>query len=406
MTSSASTFLIPGEDDSWRVWKARASSPSEAVDSPADYGGAAKSVLVGLPASACRSVGLVLPNADAAVLGEMVASQLERRGIKGGAGEPPMFRHYVLGHAGPNVIVSVDVLAEPFPEELAVQSAENYAAALRLVHLPAGQLVVVEEQGSLVIAASHQGKLFHSHVFAQRPADAESLAQEVLITRLGLEGQPGFGSVTGVCLIGQWDTDLVTDLRRVAAMPVQVMDRLAPSANLDTRNWSLLLPRSVRDARLSAARRAKLIRLGLLAAVVYAVAIVAGTFYLNQRTVRAEALAVELDQIAVPAAEVKQTAERWKALAANLEPKKYPMVMLTEVTNLMPPSGISMREYEFKPGEINLRTEARDATTAAGFLEDLKKHKNLGRYIWTMPQPQVRDNKTVSCRIQGKLTTP
>ena len=111
MTSSASTFLIPGEDASWRVWKARASGPSEAVDSPADYGGGAKSVLVGLPASACRTVGLVLPNADSSVLAEMVASQLERRGIKGANGEPPVFRHYVLGHAGPNVIVSVDVLA-------------------------------------------------------------------------------------------------------------------------------------------------------------------------------------------------------------------------------------------------------------------------------------------------------
>ena len=406
MTSSASTFLIPGEDASWRVWKARASAPSEAVDSPADYAGAAKSVLVGLPASACRSVGLVLPNADSAVLLEMVASQLERRGIKGANGEPPVFRHYVLGHAGPTVIVSVDVLAEPFPEELAVQSAENYAAALRLARLPVGQLVITEEQGSLVMVASHQSKLFHSHVFAQRPADAESLAQEILLTRLGLEAQPGFGSVTGLCLVGQWDTEVVTDLRRVAAMPVQVVDRLAPSGHLDTRHWSMLLPRSVRDARATAARRRKLIQIGLVAAAVYAVAIVAGLFYLNQCTVKADGLAEELDKIAVPAAEVKQTAERWKAMSVALDSKVYPMVLLTNLTALMPPSGINLREYEYKPAEINLRTEARDATTAAGFLEDLKKHKVLGRYAWTMPQPQVRENKTVSCRIQGKLTTP
>ena len=50
--------------------------------------------------------------------------------------------------------------------------------------------------------------------------------------------------------------------------------------------------------------------------------------------------------------------------------------------------------------------DARDATTSGLFFEELKKHKNLSRYTWTMPQPQVRDNKTVSCRIQGKLTTP
>jgi hypothetical protein len=93
-------------------------------------------------------------------------------------------------------------------------------------------------------------------------------------------------------------------------------------------------------------------------------------------------------------------------MSVALDSKVYPMVLLTNLTALMPPSGINLREYEYKPAEINLRTEARDATTAAGFLEDLKKHKVLGRYAWTMPQPQVRENKTVSCRIQGKLTTP
>lgn len=92
-------------------------------------------------------------------------------------------------------------------------------------------------------------------------------------------------------------------------------------------------------------------------------------------------------------------------MTPNLDPEAYPMVMLQRITEIMPPSGINLRNYEARHEEIKLRCEARDATTAQLFLEDLKKHKTLGRYTWTMPQPQVRDNKTVSCRIQGKLTT-
>ena len=403
MTYSASILLTPSEDASWRVWKPRATSPSGAVDTPSEASDRSKSVLVGLPATACRTVGLVLPQAEHALMEEMVATQLERRGIKGAHGEQAIFRFHVLGHAGPNAIVSVDVLAEPFPDELAVQNAENYAAALRLAQLPVGQLVIAEEQGELVIAANHQGKLFHSHVFAQRPADAESLAQEVLMTRLGLESMPGLGQIQGLMLVGQWDADLVNDLRHAAALPVQQVDRLAPSASLDTRSWSLLLPRSVSERRASAASRRRYMVIGFCVAVLMAAAIAVGVWNLQRRGAYAAELQAQVDQIAAPAAEVKKTAERWKAMSLALDTRTYPMVLLAEVTNLMPPSGINLRNFNVKPEEIQIRCEARDATTAANFLEDLKKNKNFSRYDWSMPQPSVRDNKTVSCRIQGKL---
>jgi hypothetical protein len=80
-------------------------------------------------------------------------------------------------------------------------------------------------------------------------------------------------------------------------------------------------------------------------------------------------------------------------------------VILGEVTKLLPPSGVNLRDFEVRTsGEIDIRTEARALTTAALFLEDLKKHKTLGEvnYTWDMPQPTVRDNKTVSCRITGR----
>lgn len=403
MTTSASTLLIPGEDASWRVWKARASSPSEAVETPADYADRSRSVLVGLPATACRSVGLILPQAEHHVLDDMVAAQLERRGIKGANGERPTFRFHVLGHAGPNAIISVDVLAEPFPEELAMRYAENYAAALRLAQLPAGQLVITEEQGELVIAASHQGKLFHSHVFAQRPADSGALAQEVLITRMGLESLAGFGSIAGITLVGQWDADVVSDLRKLAASTVQVVDRLSPNPNLDTRNWSLLLPRSVSDARAATSSRRRYVLIGTLIATLCAAAIAYGIWHLQERKAFAEELAADVEKVAAPAAEVKRTAERWKAMAPAIDVRTYPMVLLTEITKLMPPSGVNLRDFEARQGLISIRAEARDATTAAQFVEDLRKHKSLGKYTWSMPQPQVRDNKTVSCKIQGKL---
>ena len=402
MTSTASTLLIPGEDASWRVWKPRASAPSEAVGTLADYGDKSKPVIVGLPATACRSIGLVLPQADQAVLAEMVAAQLERRGIKGANGEAPIYRWHVLGHAGPNAILSVDVLVEPFHDELAVPHASNYTAALRLAQLPVGNLVITEEQGDLVIAANHQGKLFHSHVFAQRPADAGVLAQEILVTRLGLDALFALGGITGVTLVGQWEADIVSDLRRSVGLPVQAVDVLSPSAALDTRTWTELLPRSITEARAAAKTRRRYFQLAALVGVFFAVASVLGYIYLSSLERKASDLSAEVEKVSEPASAVKRTSERWKAMAPALEPKRYPMVIMAQITALMPPSGIVVRDMRIRLDDVELKGDARDLTAANQFVEDLKKHKELSRFNWTMPVPSVRD-KTVTWRIQGKL---
>jgi hypothetical protein len=400
--TSASTLLTPSEDASWRVWKPRSSAPSEAVDSPADYGDRSKPLVVGLPATACRSVALVLPQADHALMQQMVASQLEKRGIRGAGGEPAIFRWHQVGHAGPNAILSVDVIAEPFPDELVAAHAADYTSALRLCMLPAGQAIITEEQGDLVLAVSHQGRLLHSHIFAQRPADAKQLATELAVTRFGLDALPGVQAFSGVTLVGQWDADVASDLRHYAGMPVQVIDRLAPNAVNDLKTAHTLLPRSVSDARAAAATRAKWLRFAALAALALGAAVVLGWMHLQSLQSEATRLAKQVETTRAPAESVRQTANRWKGMLPALEPKFYPMVIMAQITGLMPPSGVVIRDFEYTTKDVELKGDARDLITASQFLEDIKKHKDLSRYEWTMPQPSVRDNKTVSYRIQGK----
>ena len=333
---------------------------------------------------------------------EMVASQLERRGIKGPSGGIPAFRWHLLGNSGPHAILSVDVLAEPFPQELTASAAVNYTAALRLVQLPVAQLVVIEEQGDLVLAANHQGRLQHSHVFAQRPADAAQVAMEVTLTKLALEAQPGTSPITGVTLVGQWDADFVADLRHQLGLTVQEVAGLTPSAKLDTKGWTELLPSSVASARVDAAKRRTWLRLALLGAVALAAMIFLGITFLQKLQTEANELTASVAATKAPAAEIKLTNDRWNALLPAIDPKRYPLVILNQVTSLLPPSGIVFREVEIKTNETEVRGEARDAQTAFTLLEDLKKHKQLGVLEWTMPQPQIRESKTATFRLQGK----
>lgn len=402
MSFAASTLLLPAPDASWRVWKPRTTAAGETVNRPADVGAHTKPLVVGLPASACLSIGLVLPNADHEVLEQIIITHLERRGLKIIGGSERNFRWHLLAQNASTATVSVDVLAEPFPEDLAVTHAADYTAALRLVSLPHSQLVIAEEQGSLVLAIGYHGKLYHSHIFAPATAAPDDIAQEIALARLTLAHELGAGAVAGVTLVGtSWDRNTLEELETLAGLPVKSVAQLPPNSELDARSWTRLLPAIVRAAQVREARRRTLIRFGTLGALLFvALAFLAFT-YLRFLERRALQLTAEVETSAAPAEGVRKTAERWRILSPALEPKQYPMVLLSEVTRLMPPSGIVIREFEVKGNEIEIRGEARDAQVAFQFIEDLKKNSALGRYTWSMPQPTVKE-KTASFRAQGK----
>lgn len=401
MSFAASTLLLPSPDASWRVWKPR--SAAEPVETPATVVTQGKPLIVGLPATACRTIGMLLPNADHTVLEQIIMTQLERKGLKLLGGEERNFRWHLLTQTAAVAMVSVDILAEPFPADLALTQASDFTAALRLLSLPSGHLVIAEEHGSLVLAASYQGKLYHSHLFAPASAAAEEMAMEVRLARLALEQDLGLGSISGITLAGtSWAPELPGTLSTLVDLPVKTVAHLPPNAELDTRSWPRLLPQAVRTAQRAATRRGKLTRYAILGGLLLLSLAFMAFAYLRLQESTAAELEAAVEATAEPAGQVKKTVERWKAMAPAIDPKRYPMVLLAEVTQLMPPSGIVIREFEVKDTEIDIRGEARDAQMAFQFVEDLQKHKTLGQYKWTKPQPTVRDN-AAQFRAQGKL---
>jgi len=403
MSFAATTLLLPSPDATWRVWKPRSTGGGEAVETPASVPNQGKPLIVGLPASACRTVGMILPNADHEILEQIIITQLDRKGLKLEGGTQRNFRWHLLTQNASVATVSVDILAEPFPQDLALSQASDYTSALRLLTLPNGHLLITEEHGSLVLAANYQGKLYHSHLFAPVTASTEEIAQEIVLSRLALEQDLGVGSISGLALAGSaWDRQITETLATLTGLPTRIVSQLPPNADLDTRAWPRLLPRSVREDQTSAARRGKLIRFGILGGLLFVSLAFLAFAYLTFQERSAAELEAAVETTAEPALQVKKTVERWKALAPAIEPRRYPMVLLTEITKLMPPSGIVIREFEIKDTEIDIRGEARDAQMAFQFVEDLQKHNVLGLYKWSKPQPTVRE-KAAQFRAQGKL---
>ncbi|MES2595087.1 MAG: PilN domain-containing protein [Verrucomicrobiota bacterium] len=403
MSIAASTLLLPAPDAAWRLWKPKATSADRSVEIPSDVQVKGKPLVIGLPATACRSIGLILPNADHEVLEQIIITQLDRRGLKLVGGTERNFRWHLLSQTASSATVSVDALVDPFPADLALSQASDYTAALRLQSLPAGQIVITEEQGSLVLAAGYQGKLYHSHIISPSTTMAlDDMAQEILLARLSLEGDLGESLFSGIVLAGQtWDKILVESLQDSTGMTVRTVPQLPPHTDLETQSWPKLLPAVVREVQRSAAQRGKLLRFGALGGMLAASLLFLAVVYLRAQETQAAKLQASVDATTAPAAKVRRTADMWKVLMPAIEAKRYPMVLLAEVTKLMPPSGIVIRRFQLKDNEIDLQGEARDAQTAVQFMEDLQKHPVLSRYTWSKPSPNVKDG-AAQFRTQGK----
>lgn len=404
MSLTASTLLLPAPDSAWRVLKPKSGSPTEAVESPAHATHLARPLVIGLPANACRSVGLVVPQADADVLEQIIATQLERRGLRleqDGMGRN--YRWHLLGTLGGQCVVSVDLLATPFPEALAAQNASDYTAALRLAQLPPGHLVVVEEQGELVLAASYQGKLYHSHIFSQTPATEQALVLELNLAHLALEAELGTGSITGVALVGSgFDSALAQRVSTALALPARAVAELPANTALDTHGWTHLLPAELRSAQAASALKHKITRALILGGALYLSLAFLAFAYLRYQEQIAKQLSAEVEATSGPAAAVRKATQRWKALAPAIESKRYPLYLLAEINRIMPASGIVIRKFEVTGDAIDIRGEARDAQLAVQFVEDFKKNRVLGRYTWTAPRPELKGT-TANFRAQGKL---
>ena len=360
-------------------------------------------LVIGLPATACRSIGLVLPNADHDVLEQIIITQLERRGLKLTGGVERNFRWHLLAQNASTATISVDVLADPFPDDLAVSQASDYTAALRLMSFPSGAIVITEEQGALVLAIGCQGKLYQSLIISPSASmAAEALAQDVTLARMAFESELGGDLVSSVILCrSESDSTMVAALEDLTGLPVRVTTQLAHHPDLDTHSWPRLLPAVVRQTQQQSARRAKLMRFGFLGGLLAVSLAFLAFAYLRFQENQATQLQEDVDKTTAPAAQVRKTAENWKALAPAIEPKRYPLVLLAELTKLMPPSGLVIRRFNLKDNTIDLQGDARDAQTAVQFMEDLQKHPILGRYEWSKPSPNVRDG-TAQFRTQGK----
>jgi hypothetical protein len=410
---SSTALVLPAARSRWEVWKGARGGEAEwrgPAESPQQGANGSASAVIGLPARACRTFGFVVPTEDPKLFRQLAFAQLERRGLSAGAAEETAFACHLHQKGGGSSVLSVDVVL-PEGAALALPSAtQGLAPAARLFPLPAGKLVLMEEQGRLVLCASHAGQLIHSQVISGATGLDAHVAQDVRVASLALPQQGLVPEITGLEVWGDFPDEDAAALSQQVDLPVEARARPAPVLRPEVRRASAaLLPASIRNQARS--RRRRPLRWLAVAAAAAAVAAVGWRQWSKLRSLEAEAARLEAQVNAVaPEAgraegeqsRLRETQDRWTALRPAVEARRYPLRQLNAIARCLDASVAVLTRFESKPDAVSVGGTARSAGDAYAFFNAIAADPDLGLHSWSMPQPNLSADGTATFVITGK----
>jgi hypothetical protein len=409
----STTVILPSGGAHWEVWRCgRTPVWQGQSDEPASAANGG-SVVMALPARACRTFAFSAPTEDRQLVRKLAFAQLEKRGLTQAGAEATPFDCHVMEQGGGRSIVSVDVLMPGAGATLSTAKASAAAPSARLFPIPQDKLVIMEEQGRLVLCAGTGGRLLHTQIVSATRDLNGHAAPEIRIAALALQQQGVLHEVKGVELWGDFSGEEAKELSRQLELPVEATARPAPDCTLVRREGStLLLPAATRQKM----RRR---RLGWLKWAALALAAVPPAWWIYDR--RSELAKVETEAarmestLDVPTeatadAEVREghdlvaaAQNRWSSLRMALEPRRYPVSHLEGLTRCMSAADVVLTRFESKVAEVSVGGTARSATDAYGFFNAVTADAPLGVYAWSMLQPTIGADGTANFELKGKM---
>jgi hypothetical protein len=417
---SRTTVILPAAQADWEVWQCGRGAGSVwkgSAENPGQGANGSGSVVVALPARSCRTFAFSAPTTDREILRKLAFAQVEKRGLThAGAEQTPFHCHFIAQSDGRS-LVSVDVVTPDAAASLNGSKARAVLSSARLFSIPDNKLVLLEEQGRLVLCAGAGGHLVHSQIVSATASLNGHTAPEIRIVTLALQQQGVVPEIQGLELWGDFSPADAAQLGRQLDLPVETKARPAPDGSAVRREaTSKLLPSAARKAL----RRR---RLGLLRWLAVAALLLPLAWWVYQQRKALTALEAEAermeaslnlappssgkdadqDQVRAEHQMVAAAQARWGALRMTIESRRYPVAHLDGATRCLTAADVVLTRFESKVSDVSIHGTARSAMDAYQYFNAVSKDGPLGVYGWSMLQPSIAADGSASFEIKGKM---
>jgi type II secretory pathway component PulM len=257
-------------------------------------------------------------------------------------------------------------------------------------------LAVYCELGKVVMLISEQSRLIFSESFAvEKVTDVLAELPQVLLTA-ELEGVPtGFTAlrVDNECI------PLRAELMRMFKAPTEVLafTQGLPEPDLN------LLPPNWRRERERMAKRERLQRRLVAAAILYLVLVVVAFGYLIWLRQQVRSLDAQIREASPQVEFIRNRLARWEALAPAIDPTRYPVEILNQLERSRPDEGVRFTLFDQSREQFQVDVEAPSANLAIEFGEKLKGNPELQQFKFEISPLQEVTDEHAKLRIFGKL---
>jgi len=296
------------------------------------------------------------------------------------------------------------ILGQP----LAARSCWPARVILRVSALPASTAMeapaafLYAEAGKSILGVSEAGHLsFAQALSGTTPGE---LAAELPAVLLGaeLEGVPTqFGMLRLDREYESWRDALEAAL----GLPVELFDPLTEAIQGTANHAGDLSPPQWRAERQRVVRVTTLKRRLLAGAGAYLALLLLAVLAVAGYKLRLDWLETRLNAVR-PRAEAVQAAEQhWKALLPAVDPSRYVVEILLQVSECLPPGDtVRLTAFDATPDNVTIQGEAPSPAAAVEFSEKLKARQDLRRYHFKADPPGILPNGHARFHIIGNAS--
>ena len=390
-------FLRAVDGEEWELWAFSESKRARFVrrlSKPTEAPGA---TVVALPVERTVAFPAWLATSDRSVIPEILRLQLEKRGLISKNSGDAVVEYRVIDTRENQTLAVATILQPEFPAELTFEQASRFEPAAYTFPLPLDRLIIWREKGRLAVAATRGREPVIFQVLSDREL-SETAALELKCIVFQLHVQRLCDRLLGITLWGDFSAEEGDRLQR--CLGLKVTRDAVPPPSLPAIHSKLLPPEvSLLHAQ---KRRRRLISFGIgVLTAVYLLGILGLVGYIYWQRFVADRLSRRIQAQAPTVAAIEGTAERWRQVEWAVNPKLYPVELLYQVSQLLPPDGLRLTGLEVQKGKVIVRGEATTAPAAFKFGEDIKANPDLEMFTWSMPSPNLRPDGRAEFAIEG-----
>lgn len=393
------TFLLCPSAKEWEIWDLSKNGAGKLTGTCADpsAAGLPSRFVMGIPLREVFALPLWLATTDETLFRDMIFLQLERRGLLARSKEETVMNYRVVTREKSRMLVLVTVLPSTFPEALCIEKVLSCEPSARLFPLPKDQWTFWQEGDRLAVAATRGEELVYFQALGDRTFSA-SVIHELRCICWQLEAQGVIAPMSGITVWGEIAEPELKLLNEALGLMAVCQPRPAP--RLPSQPMPLV-PSPVQALHASRKMRWKKLRVAGAVAAIYV--LLASCWILQVGWLSCQKWRIErsLQRDAATVQTIRQTAERWQAFDLALNPAVYPVEQLFQCSKLLPAEGLRLTLFEQQGFKLLITGEAKNASVALKFVEDLKKSRDFASYRWQMPQPRLLPNGSALFQMEG-----